>query len=795
MEQSLIVKKNLIRGLKHYKNCYLGTRKGRPLFPKEQLNSYNYTVEANTYKNKIKSDFLSIGYLAVSGLTALSLFSYSPKDLSFHSSSYNWQEPTNNICGFLGSFLSDLLYQFLGLGAWGIVLFFFWMFWGRICATKPSSEKIIFYFVGLFSFCLALGFFKNFYLYDDLIFSGGALGKGVFQSIYPFISKGGIFIFVAITTFLTVLVFTEKTLAEISFKELFNFQSWFKARKTQEGSGEIEAPKDVKIFRQEPGLKEDILELAEENEDLPLFQMPKIGRTSNKVEANIPKVEPEEGEWELPDLELLEDSPVDEGSEMKDEEIQNKARLLVSKLEQFNVKGQVTGIHAGPAVTLFEFKPNVNVKISKITDLADDLSLALACESVRIIAPIPGRDVVGIETSNTERGTVYLKDILGTEDFWDEEFKIPIALGKKADGNPMVVDLRKMPHLLVAGSTGSGKSVFVVSTITSLLMRYSPEDLRLIMVDPKQVDLAAFEDLPHLILPIIKEPKKAISALRWAIREMDKRYRSMAQFGARNLEGYNEAVEALTDEEFEACEEENDLFGEKKAKNKTYYFEKLPYIVVIVEEFGDLMAVDKANVEAAVVRIAQMARACGIHLILAMQSPRRDVVTGLIKTNIPGRISFKVASKTDSRIILDESGGERLLARGDMLFLSPGVSKPLRAHGSWAPEDDITAVVDHWKEQGDPEYLAEFEDSDSAEGGSGMSQDSDEQLDDRYDEILNFVSTQKTVSASLLQRRFRLGYPRAARLIEDMEAQGVVGPAQGSKPRKVLIEPFSDKGL
>lgn len=752
--------------------------------------------EKNKYKNKIKSDFLSIGYLAASGLITLSLFSYSPNDLSFHSNPYNWPEPTNNICGFLGSFLSDFLYQFLGLGAWGIVLFLFWMFWVGMRASRPDSEKIIFYFVGLFSFCLALGFFKNFYIYEGLIFSGGALGKGVFQVLYPFISKGGIFIFVAITSFLTSLVFTEKTLEEISFVELTSkIKEVFRKRSFREEK--VVSLFKSKIFRDELAGEETILEPADEEEDGPLFRMPRIKRSSNKIDTKIPKVQSnsEEGDWELPDLDLLEDMPANEDSNVKDEEIQNKARLLVTKLEQFNVKGRVTGIHTGPAVTLFEFKPNVNVKISKITELADDLSLALACESIRIIAPIPGRDVVGIESSNASRGTVYLKEILRTKDFWNEEFKIPIALGKRADGSPMVVDLRKMPHLLVAGSTGSGKSVFVVSMITSLLMRYSPEDLRLVMVDPKQVDLAAFEDLPHLILPIIKEPKKAISSLRWAIREMDKRYKSMAQFGARNLEGFNETVEDLTDAEYEACEIENEDFEEKKKKSKMYYFEKLPYIVIIAEEFGDLMAVDKNNVEAAVVRLAQMARACGIHLILAMQSPRKDVVTGLIKTNIPGRVSFKVASKTDSRIILDESGGERLLARGDMLFLSPGISKPERAHGSWAPEEDITAIVDHWKEQGEPEYLVEFEDGDSEGSESGMGQDMGEQLDDRYDEILNFVSTQKTISASLLQRRFRLGYPRAARLIEDMESQGVVGSPEGSKPRKVLIEPFSDKGI
>lgn len=749
---------------------------------------------------------MSVGYLAGCGLVSLSLFSYSPSDLSFHSKAYNWSEPTSNICGFLGSFLSDALYQLFGFGAWGAVLFLFWMFWTGVRGARPSSEKIIFYFVGLFSLCLSMGFFEDFYFKNGLIFAGGAVGKGVFQALYPFISKGGIFIFVSITLLLTFLVFTEKTISDLSLKSLFSFNFSFKDffnRETVEipvsktvPMQSLKAVKDVRRELESETILEDIEE--DDDEDLPLFEMPKVKRPSNKMDSKMPKVQSnaEEGEWELPELDLLGDVPEEEESEIKDEEIQNKARLLVTKLEQFNVKGQITGIHTGPAVTLFEFKPNVNVKISKITELADDLSLALACESVRIIAPIPGRDVVGIESSNASRGTVYLKDILSTEDFWDEDFKIPVALGKKADGNPVVVDLRKMPHLLVAGSTGSGKSVFVVSTITSLLMRYSPEDLRLLMVDPKQVDLAAFEDLPHLILPIIKEPKKAISSLRWAIREMDKRYRSMAHFGTRNLEGFNEHVEEMSDEEFEVCEEENEQFETKKAKTKTYYFEKLPYIVIIIEEFGDLMAVDKSNVEAAVVRLAQMARACGIHLILAMQSPRRDVVTGLIKTNIPGRISFKVASKTDSRIILDEGGGERLLARGDMLFLSPGVSKPERAHGSWAPEEDITAVVDHWKEQGEPEYLSEFEDSDEEGGGSGDGgYDSDEQLDDRYDEVLNFVSTQKTVSASLLQRRFRLGYPRAARIIEDMESQGVVGPPQGSKPRKVLIEPFSDKGL
>lgn len=755
---------------------------------------------------KVRFDLISLVYLSLSGLIALSLFSYSSKDLSLNSKHYNWDEATQNLFGYTGSFLSDALLQVFGLGAWGFVLFFFWLFWNRLTPdeNKADLEKVLFFFVGLFSSCLGLGFFKDFYLYDGLIFSGGWIGKVVFNALYPVVSGGGLFAFVAVTLLLTLLVFAEKSLDEVLLKPWswdwishFKIKRKPKTKESPETSVKSEAPS---FSLQSSSASEEKLNLKTQEpveDENTLLTMPQIKRTdSSKLTTQIPKVTSHSDEgWELPPLEFLGEVPSDSQSNLKDEEIQKKAKLLQTKLEQFNVKGQITGIKTGPAVTLFEYKPNVNVKISKITELADDLSLAMSSESLRIIAPIPGRNVVGIETSNSVRGTVYLKEILSTKDFWDEDKKIPIGLGKLADGNPMVVDLRKMPHLLVAGSTGSGKSVFVVSTITSLLMRYSPEDLRLIMVDPKQVDLAAFEGLPHLILPIIKEPKKAISSLRWAIREMDKRYRSMAHFGARNLEDFNDVVAELSEEEIAACESQNETFEELKQNNKTYYFERQAYIVIIVEEFGDLMAVDKSNVESAIVRLAQMARACGIHLILAMQSPRKDVVTGLIKTNIPGRISFKVASKMDSRIILDESGAERLLARGDMLFLSPGVSKPLRAHGSWAPEDVITDIVDHWKAQGEPEYLTDLDqmgEGGSAEEEGGLSGQGDD-LDDRYDEILDYVASQKTVSASLLQRRFRLGYPRAARIIEDMEAQGVVGPQQGSKPRKVLISPFNEK--
>lgn len=527
-----------------------------------------------------------------------------------------------------------------------------------------------------------------------------------------------------------------------------------------------------------------------------------VPRRKVKIKARIERsVE----NWKLPDINLLEDPPATR-IKIDEKEINRKAGVLVDKLAQFSVKGEVVHAKPGPAVTMYEFKPNADVKISKITELADDLSLALSSESVRIIAPIPGRDVVGIETSNSQRETVYLKDILANDNFWSDAMKLPLCLGRQADGDPKVVDLRKMPHLLVAGTTGSGKSVFVVSAITGLLFKHSPKSLRLILIDPKQVDLAAFSNVPHLLMPPIREPKKAVSALKWAIREMDKRYRSMSKFGARGLEGYNDIVGKLSKEQLEQHEKTNQEWENDSRKLQQYYYTPQPYIVIVVEEFGDLMAVDKANVENLVVRLAQMARACGIHLVLAMQSPRKDVVTGLIKTNIPGRISFKVASKMDSRIILDDSGAERLLPNGDNLYLAPGVSKPQRHHAPWATESEIGAVMSFWSEQGEPQYdplaMRALEGSgggfDLAGDGEGGEADGDEfgaenEYDERYDEILAQVASMKEVSASLLQRKFKLGYPRAARMIEIFEKEGVVGPASGSKPRRVLIGTSQEK--
>ena len=792
---------------------------------------------------KYHGDLKGLFWLAFGLFVAAALFSYSPLDPSLNV--LRSAGKPHNLCGYLGSFLADLLYQGFGLPAWVIVfgslrqaVFSF--------TIKPARKERTQWWLDLMLLanvtCLMSLHFPLARFYSNQVRIGGWIGYLLTTGFVKVINVVGLAI-VLWTCFAALLVFyTGRTWSEIVQGPRDALNTWwstaleaikdtflmaFKAATrpaliTRTTSGTMLpslTPTFFKILKDEKPAKREVakepavaatsaaptppVEIDDGPDEVANLAAPITGFLKDSIQMRKPKktmvrIPRRVANWELPKLSMLEDPPTTR-TRLDEREIKGKARLLVEKLSQFSVRGEVVGIKPGPAVTMFEFKPAVDVKISKITELADDLSLALSSESVRIIAPIPGRDVVGIETSNSQRESVYAKDIISQEKFWCDDMKLPVALGRKADGEPRVEDLRKMPHLLVAGTTGSGKSVFIVSMITGLLFRHSPKTLKLILVDPKQVDLAAFNEVPHLVMPPIREAKKAVGALRWAIREMEKRYRSMSKFGARGLEAYNDIVDAHETEVTQKHQEANDLL-EGKFHPESYYFQALPYIVIVVEEFGDLMVVDKVNVEQAVVRLAQMARACGIHLVLAMQSPRKDVVTGLIKTNIPGRISFKVASKMDSRIILDEGGAERLLARGDMLFLAPGVSKPERHHGPYLSEGEIAQVVENWKSQGEPEYdeLAMkaiegsgggFDVSDHAGSGgdSGDPFDDDATRDDRYDEILAWVASRKEVSASLLQRMFKLGYPRAARMIETFTAEGVVGPANGSKPRQVLI--------
>ena len=780
---------------------------------------------------KFKQDVFGIFFFGAAFFVSLALGSFHPADPSFNSIGQKLK--VANYCGYVGSFLADGLFQLFGLSAW---LFAVGLF--RMAVVSFQGEKVSFKDLKLIwasLLILTLSSLVSVYapetrIYQNQIYLGGIIGLGISQVLIKAFNEVGVQIILWSAASVLVVFYSEKTVQELMAwpmralqalkglkglwpKDFFASQAQAKKEKKEKKklvktpdepkaaafvplkpeakpAAEAEEPEVESLSPVEPvqlEMKDD------EDEEIESQRQPQRRKVVMKA-----KVSRHVENWELPKISLLEDPPATR-FKIDEKEIRRKADTLTDKLGQFSVTGEVVAAKPGPAVTMFEFKPAANVRVSKITELADDLSLALSSESLRIIAPIPGRDVVGIETSNAQRETVYLKDMLADDNFWKDDLKLPLALGKQANGDPRIVDLRKMPHLMVAGTTGSGKSVFVVSTITGLLFKHSPKTLRLIMIDPKQVDLAAFEKVPHLAMPLITETRQAVNALKWAVREMEKRYKSMNKFGARGLEAFNETVSKLSKEQLEEHEKFNqELETTPGKKNDQYYFSQLPYIVIVVEEFGDLMTVDKANVETAVVRLAQMARACGIHLILAMQSPRKEVVTGLIKTNIPGRISFKVNSSMDSRIILDETGAERLLAQGDMLYKSPGGSSLIRHHGPFLKDSEINDIAKFWGGQAEPEYDPTAMKAMEAGAGGGGGGDlggeggdgggfGDEQYDERYDEILSWASSQKEISASLIQRRFQLGYPRAARIVETFEREGVVGPANGSKPRHVLV--------
>ncbi len=434
---------------------------------------------------------------------------------------------------------------------------------------------------------------------------------------------------------------------------------------------------------------------------------------------------------------------------------------------------RVVQINPGPMVTTYEFKPEAGVKYSRVTGLAEDLCLAMRAESI-LIERMAGKSTVGIQVPNRERETIHLRDVIESETFSKAKSRLTLAMGKDINGRIVTADLASMPHVLIAGSTGSGKSVAINAMIMSLLFRTTPSQVRLILVDPKRVELGMYEGVPHLFTPIITEPKLAANALRNAVREMERRLKLLASRSVRNIDQYNKLFEGTMPSLFDE--------GEKE--------EPLPYIVIIIDELADLMMLDRANVEESITRLAQMARAVGIHLILATQRPSVDVITGLIKANVPTRISFRLATKVDSRTILDTNGAEALLGRGDMLFLPPGTSRLMRLHAPYVSEKETAAVVSFWKDQGAAEYVEGFLESPrderpSAEGGVGGEDDSDPMFDDAVRLVFEFGKA----STSLLQRRLRVGYGRAAHLIDLMERDGLVGPADGSRPRELLKAP------
>ncbi|HEX5815873.1 MAG TPA: DNA translocase FtsK [Methylomirabilota bacterium] len=461
--------------------------------------------------------------------------------------------------------------------------------------------------------------------------------------------------------------------------------------------------------------------------------------------------------FQLPPVGLLQPPPASELKRTR-EELQDNAEILRRKLADFEVDGRIVQVSPGPIITSYEFEPAPGVKVSQVVNLADDLALALKAASVRIVGPIPGRGTVAVEVPNDQSATVYLREIFVSGEFAESKGRLPLALGKDVNGMPVVADLTAMPHLLVAGATGSGKSVGLSAMICSILYKATPADVRFLMVDPKRLELSVYEGIPHLLSPVVTDAREAAARLRWIVGKMDERYKQLQLKQVRNIEGYNKAVPPE---------------------------EKLPYWVVVVDELADLMMVSAGEVQTSLVRLAQIARAVGIHLIIATQRPSVDVVTGLIKANFPTRIAFQVASKVDSRTVLDGNGAEQLLGRGDMIYVPPGANKQTRVHGAWVSDEEVKAICEFLRKQGTAVYeeVVLPSSGDDGEGGDGADRD------DLYWDAVHLVIGQRQASISFLQRRMRLGYPKAARFIDMMEQDRIIGPGDGAKPREVLVGP------
>ncbi|MGD9034638.1 MAG: DNA translocase FtsK, partial [Desulfobacteraceae bacterium] len=475
------------------------------------------------------------------------------------------------------------------------------------------------------------------------------------------------------------------------------------------------------------------------------------------------------GEFKLPSLDLLNEPPAEEDTEIQRESLEMNARRVEKKLADFGVEGEVVEILPGPVITMYEFKPAPGVKISKVASLSDDLALALRAPSIRIVAPIPGKAAIGIEIPNNKRDLVYLQEILSSQAFKNSTYRLTIGLGKDITGAPVISDLTKMPHLLVAGATGTGKSVSLNAMVNSILFKFSPDVVRFLIIDPKRIELTVYNDIPHLLYPVVTEPKEATKALRWAVHEMERRYNLLSDRGVRNIEAYNRKVTKKK--------------KRKDADSPEGTDKQLPYIVVVIDELSDLMMTSSREVEEAITRLAQMARAAGIHLVIATQRPSVDVLTGIIKANFPARISFQVSSRVDSRTILDTIGAENLLGDGDLLFLPPGVGRITRIHGAFIAEDEVKRVTDFLRDQMKPDYdftllnhVAQEEET----------LEDDIEFDEKYDRAVDLVMQTGQASISMIQRKLRVGYNRAARMIEAMEKQGIVGPSDGVRPREVF---------
>ncbi len=745
----------------------------------------------------VKKEIIGLLWLAAGLFLLLSLASFHSGDPSFN----NNLAPTtiHNICGKVGAYVADLFFQVFGLPALLIPLACLLAAWRllKFRDLHPRFYKLLSFLmlIACLGGLIALRFDQIDWFGQTIVRGGGVTGDFLADTLKGWFNTIGAALFLliglAVSTILvmrfSLVLFLEGLFGRASDR-MERYREARAARRELEEHDKPDRERGVVIRPPEP--RPAMAEVV------PLLERKGRGKKGkDELAQETFDFLPASGTYHQPPISLL-DHDGEKTKPVDKETLMMNARLLEKKLQDFGVEGEVSEIKPGPVVTMYEFAPAPGVKVSKIAGLSDDLSMALKAQSIRIVAPIPGRGVVGIEIPNRDREMVFLKEIIAAEEFQKNGGRLPLALGKDIFGHTVVSDLARMPHLLVAGSTGTGKSVSINAMILSLLLRADPRDVRLIMIDPKMLELSMYDGIPHLLLPVVTNPKKATLALNWAVREMERRYKLMADKGVRNIDGYNRKL-AKEAEEPKGKRTKATLFDTELGEDALPEIETiegevldhahLPYIVVIVDELADLMMVAGREVEEAIARLAQMARAAGIHLILATQRPSVDVITGLIKANLPTRISFRVFSRIDSRTILDSMGAETLLGNGDMLFIPPGSGVLQRAHGAFVSDLEVQRVVDFLKKQGSPDYDKSILETPAASAGSGSDEDEDG-YDEKWDEALAIIAETRQASISMLQRRLRLGYNRAARMIEKMEAEGIVGPSDGtSRPREVFI--------
>lgn len=732
------------------------------------------------------NEIWAILLLALTVIIMVSLLSFDPADLEFYASNPN--RPVHNFAGLAGAYFSGVLMFTVGRASF--VFPIITLLWAIGRFTGRAIKKFYLKLLGAAVLVIAVSSFLsmlNRIESTTRFSSGGIVGLGFSSLLSKYFGDFGSYTIIIALSILSLLLATEFLLLPLLFLTYKKILGLFTGSKTLlrsikniSAKAKVIKPQvklQAKIaMAREAAKKSKMPENADRIEKKPF--LPPIIETyaSKKSQVDVAKkTEPKESsvarpvmkvegrEYTLPPLDLLDSPPPIKERQLKGD-FEMSSKILEETLADFGLEVKVVKVEQGPVITRYELEPAPGIKISRILALNDNISLALKATSVRIVAPIPGKGTIGVEVPNSESSMVYLREILESDEFKNADSKLTMALGKDIAGHPVVADLSDMPHLLIAGATGSGKTVCVNSIIASLLFNASPEEVKFLMVDPKMVELSTYNKIPHLVCPVVTDVKKVSAALSWIVSEMENRYKLFADTGSRNIDIYN-----------------------KKAKDRQDNT-RLPYILVIIDELADLMAVSQADIENAITRLAQLSRAVGIHIILATQRPSVDVITGVIKANFPARISFKVASKVDSRTVLDMNGADKLLGKGDMLFIEPGTAKPIRAQGGLVSDAEIERLVKFIKDQRGPEYTEDILKDQKKSAFKTF------EKDEVYEEAVKVVLQSRQASVSMLQRRLGVGYTRAARLIDAMEDKGIVGPYVGSKPRDILVEEYKEEG-